>query len=61
VNAGACIVLGMSTNKTSRTIWLVLLADGFKVPANTVFEAEAIKARFDARYPDTSATVRVVL
>lgn len=38
---------------------IVVAHTGFKAPANTQAEAEAIKARLDARYPGETSTIRL--
>lgn len=53
----------MSTTRSTRTPYathLVVAHNGFKCPANNLAEAEAIKARYDARYPGETSTIRQV-
>lgn len=53
----------MSTTRSTRTppfTHLVIAHTGFKVPANSQAEAEAIKSRLDARYPGEASTIRQV-
>lgn len=59
----ACILLSMKTTTQTKTYrnsnWLVILQDGFVVPANTEAEARAIAARFTARGIGAEARIAV--
>lgn len=55
----AAIDTGKIRSLSGYPSFVVVAHTGFRIPCNSLTEAEAIKSRLDTRYPGETATVRV--